>query len=269
MDEHMKLKQIYPRILIATSGSVGAGLDSTAINLVYRIGCPGSVFEFIQEMGRCGRVLVHGNPVNSNKYSIHISLEDYIYMYKRIHAAKDRQDGLLTISEQNKMQEKYLLSVLRLLVLKRVCYHKALEMWQANVTIDNDGPSNCDNACPRCNKEDETMFLRINKQNVKKALVDIFIRDGECYMTPMQLCKKLQEIKQYHSKLFNKTNKKHVLIYHVKGLILQLLATGIISLKVKREVDDETLSIFCALGMDDDLNPSYTVQASWAGIDCT
>ena len=140
-------------------------------------------------------------------------------------------------------------------------------MWQANVTIDNDGPSNCDNACPRCNKEDETMFLRINKQNVKKALVDIFIRGGECYMTPMQLCKNLQEIEQYHSKLFNKTNKKHVLICHVKGLILQLLATGIISLKVKREVDDETLSIFCALGMDDDLNPSYTVQASWAGID--
>ena len=75
VDEHMKSKQIYPRILIATSGSVGAGLDSTAINLVYRIGCPGSVFEFIQEMGRCGRLLVQGNPVNSNKYSIHISLE--------------------------------------------------------------------------------------------------------------------------------------------------------------------------------------------------
>ena len=188
-------------------------------------------------------------------------------MYKRIHTAKDRQDGLFTISEQNKMQEKYLLAVLRLLILKRVCYHKALEMCQANVTIDNDGPSNCDNACPRCNKEDENMFLKVNKQNVKKALVDIFIRDGECYMTPMQLCKKLQEIKQYHSKLFNKTNKKHVLIYHVKGLILQLLATGIISLKVKREVENETLSVFCALGMDDDLNPSYTVQASWTGID--
>ena len=115
-------------------------------------------------MGQCGRVIVHRNTVNSNKYSIHLSLEDYIYMYERIHTAKDRQDGVLTISEQKNMQEKYLFMVLRQLVLKRVCYHKALEISQANVSIDNDGHSNCDNACPRCNKEDEKMFLKVNQK---------------------------------------------------------------------------------------------------------
>ena len=80
VEEDMKSNVIHPRILIATSGSVGAGLDSHEINLVYRIGCPGSVFELIQEMGRCGRVFVHGMTVNINNYSIHLSLEDYIYV---------------------------------------------------------------------------------------------------------------------------------------------------------------------------------------------
>ena len=160
----MAANVIYPRILIATSGSVGAGLDSHDINLVYRIGCPSSVFEFIQEMGRCGRIIVHGITGNINKYSIHLSLEDYIYMYERIHTAKDRQDGVLTISEQNEMQEKNLFMVLRLLVLKRMCYHKALELSKANVCIDDDGHSNCKTACPRCNKEDENMFLKVNQK---------------------------------------------------------------------------------------------------------
>ena len=102
---------------------------------------------------------------------------------------------------------------------------------------------------------------------VKKAPVDMFIHGGECWMTPMQLCKKTQEIKNYHLLLFNKKNKKDVLVYHIKGLILQLLATGIISLKVKDVKNNEKLFTCCALSMDDDFNPSYAVQASWEGID--
>ena len=106
VEEEMKSKVIYPRIFIATGGSVGAGSDCNEINLIYRIGCPGSVFELIQEMGRCGRIIDDGVAINSNKYSIHLSLEDFIYMYERIHTAKDRQDSVFTISEQNEMQEK-------------------------------------------------------------------------------------------------------------------------------------------------------------------
>ena len=101
----------------------------------------------------------------------------------------------ITISKQNEMQEKNLFMVLRLLVLKRGCYHKALELSQANVCIGDHGHPNCKTACPSCNREHNGMFLQVNQQNVKRALVDIFIREGECSMTPMQLCKKLQEIK--------------------------------------------------------------------------
>ena len=160
----MAAKVIYPRILIATSGSVGAGLDSHDINLVYRIGCPSSVFEFIQEMGRCGRTIIRGITGNINKCSIYLSLEDCIYMYERIHTEKDREDGVLTISEQNQMQEKCLLTVLRLLVLNTGCYHKALELCQANVCINDDGHPNCEKACPSCNGEHNNMFLQVHQK---------------------------------------------------------------------------------------------------------
>lgn len=106
VEEEMKSKVIYPRILIATSGSVGAGLDCNEINLVYQIGCPDSVFEFVWEMGRRGRVIDDEVAVNSNKYSIYRSLEDFIYMYEHIHTAKDREDGIFSISKLNAMQEK-------------------------------------------------------------------------------------------------------------------------------------------------------------------
>ena len=83
-------------------------------------------------------------------------------MYEHIHTAKDREDGVLTISQQNQMQEKYLLTVLRLLVLKKGCYHKALELCQANVCINDDGLPNCETACPSCNGEHNNMFLQVH-----------------------------------------------------------------------------------------------------------
>ena len=57
------------------------------------------------------------------------------------------------------------------------------------------------------------------------------------------------------------------MVYHIKGLILQLLATGIIALKVKKANNDEKTCTCCALGMNNDFMPSYAVSASWKGID--
>ena len=52
------------------------------------------------------------------------------------------------------------------------------------------------------------MFLKVNKRNLKKALVDIFIREGKASISPMQLCKKVQEIENYHILIFNKKTRK-------------------------------------------------------------
>ena len=44
----------YPRILLATAGCIGAGLDSSDVYSVCRVGMPSGIIDMVQEMGRCG-----------------------------------------------------------------------------------------------------------------------------------------------------------------------------------------------------------------------
>lgn len=54
-EELINSNKLYPGILIATAGSIGAGLDSPDVYLVCQASFPTSIFEMVQEMGRCGR----------------------------------------------------------------------------------------------------------------------------------------------------------------------------------------------------------------------
>lgn len=47
--------EFYPRVLIAMSSCIGAGLDSSLVCSAARGGFPASILDMIQEMGRCGR----------------------------------------------------------------------------------------------------------------------------------------------------------------------------------------------------------------------
>ena len=44
----------YPRIVLATAGCIGVGLDSCDVYSVCRVGMPFSIINMVQEMGRCG-----------------------------------------------------------------------------------------------------------------------------------------------------------------------------------------------------------------------
>ena len=46
---------VFPRILVATEGCIGAGLDSDSVHLIVHIGFPLSIMDLMQEMVRCGR----------------------------------------------------------------------------------------------------------------------------------------------------------------------------------------------------------------------
>ena len=57
--------------------------------------------------------------------------------------------------------------------------------------------------------------LTPRKEKDIKDVIDswvIFIRDGASLTTPMQLCKKLQEVENYHVFLFDKKGKKDVCV---------------------------------------------------------
>ena len=47
--------EFFPRILLATAGSIGVGLDSPDVYAVCRAGFSTSIFEMPQELGQCGR----------------------------------------------------------------------------------------------------------------------------------------------------------------------------------------------------------------------
>ena len=47
--------EFYPRVLVAASSCIGAGLDSASAYSAIRIGFPTSILNMVQEMGRCGR----------------------------------------------------------------------------------------------------------------------------------------------------------------------------------------------------------------------
>ena len=54
-EELVNTNSFYPRILMATAGSIGAGLDSGDVYSVVKVGFPTNILEMVQEMGRCGR----------------------------------------------------------------------------------------------------------------------------------------------------------------------------------------------------------------------
>ena len=70
-----------PHILCATSGVRNAGIDSSQIGVVYRLGMPENITDFFQEKGRAGR---YDNALpNDNRYLLCFSIENLIYLFKR------------------------------------------------------------------------------------------------------------------------------------------------------------------------------------------
>ena len=54
-EELLNNNLFFPRILLATAGSIDAGLDSPDVFSVCQAGFPTSIFEIAQELGQCGR----------------------------------------------------------------------------------------------------------------------------------------------------------------------------------------------------------------------
>ena len=63
----------FPRTLIATAGSIGAGLDLMDVYSVVQVGFSTSVLEMVQEMGRYsrGRTNSAGNVIDNVIWSYH------------------------------------------------------------------------------------------------------------------------------------------------------------------------------------------------------
>ena len=73
------------RILLATAGSIGAGLDSQDVFSVTRIGYPTSAIDMAQVMGRCGRDRSSvDDAVSGGEFHLVLSLNDFVYLNQRL-----------------------------------------------------------------------------------------------------------------------------------------------------------------------------------------
>ena len=94
--------QFYPRILLATDGCIGAGLDSADVYSVCRVGFPTSITNMVQEMGRCGRGRIENNrdgsdTITDNLY-LKLTLDDYVYLNQRLYLPQPKNGpGVITI----------------------------------------------------------------------------------------------------------------------------------------------------------------------------
>ena len=75
----------YPRILLATAGCIGAGLDSADVYTVIRVGFPSGILDMVQEIGRCGCGRITTSGTHTDNFHLLLSLEDFVYLNQRLY----------------------------------------------------------------------------------------------------------------------------------------------------------------------------------------
>ena len=85
-DELIEENEFYPYVLIATSSCIGAGLDSSLVYSVLRVGFPTSLINMIQEMGWCGRGRVNNGASPTDLFCLCLRLNEYFYLHEQLFA---------------------------------------------------------------------------------------------------------------------------------------------------------------------------------------
>ena len=255
--------QYYPRILLATAGSIGAGLDSSDVFSVTRIGFPTSVIDMAQEMGRCGRGINKG----PGEFHLLLSLNDFVYLNQRLYLPRDPLSvaikPLLTTEDEINMQRDNLLDLLKLIVLKGACWHVQLENCLGN-PCEPPATSilNCEHSCPVCNSDIDSYIMPINRRGMCAFLADVFINNASTPVTPENLEDKLKKYNSVGTVIYCRPRSpKPPPAKYVTVTVLQLIASRIIKLSF----DKTTMECTCRLVVVD-AQPAYLTDLVWSNL---
>ena len=237
----------FPRILIATSGCIGAGLDSSDVHLVVRDGSPSSILDFIQEMGRCGRTRnIESNDINKDSFHLVVTISSLVYMIERIYGSKDVPrtdddtiiDKIVSDEEVRSFQLENILSVVALMFLHpKSCWHNRIEqtcILPSMVENSNDTASNentifnrCNNACPSCVGTYTSYLKGVSRIGLTQFLVQTFILNQSGIITPTALVKKLKEYRDVGKIVYKKRVGTPPTQSYLNGTVLQLMSSKI------------------------------------------
>ena len=237
---------LQPRFLIGTSGCIGAGLDCSDVHLVMRLGLSTNITNFIQEMGQCGRI-PNDSPLSSysDHFNIVFSIQDFLYIHKRIHV-EDKSETTTTDINELSISREYIKSLeLRnymklcsMLFLNFGCWHHYLEMSSSSPTQDPYSAQNynpCNSYCPYCTNTISNIVKMVDRQQLSLFLVESMTNTTKVY-TPIQLGDELYKYNNCGKLIYR---RKHSQKPNAKSdcymTIVQLILAYILRLKYDEE----------------------------------
>ena len=270
---------LSPGFLIGTPGCIGAGLDSSDVQLVHRIGLPNSIVHFIQEMGRCGRA--NNDNERDDTFSLIFTLSDYVYLCERLYVIdseesnlnelQNNEDGLEDNSFMSKTEERHLAisrlnTLLMMIVCNYGCWHVHLELMSSNPfnaqyynMIDK-----CGGSCPYYNGSQNDYIKKINRHELCTFLTTTMMNNTSEFYTPTSLAKKLLDYPSVGKKIYGRQfATKCEKASDASITILQLLCCNIIHVSI------EELKVhiaYCMLSLSGN-EPNYMINEHWKYID--
>ena len=265
--ENIDKDVFYPRVLIATSSCIGAGLDSSSVYSVVRIGFPTSLLDLIQEMGRCGRNRINDGTNPTDNYYLFLSLRDFIYLNERLYESNDDESinnnaRVINYEAQRQLQRNNLLKVLHVIYLNRTCWHQLLENESGSpLEPPSSQPTSCKGACPFCLSMIKEYVMPVNRLGLSKFLAHTFINTSGADLSPLNLVKLLQDFPDVGQVIYVRPrantapeNK------YLQSTVLQLIASGMIELKLS---DNAPNAICCLSIREVDSSPTYLDSRYW------
>jgi hypothetical protein len=251
----------YPRILVATSGCIGAGLDSSDVYTVVRDGFPSSILDFIQEMGRCGRSrhTMIDEP-NKDEFQLIVTISSLVYMIERIFIEPKQlndETSLLfndvaSVEEIQQFQLDNLISVVDLMFLHCTkCWHYRIEQSSVlqlhvisnatNESLPDDIlPSFCNNGCPACSNEYSLYIKPVCRLGLTQFLVHTFLLIQSGIITPSVLVSKLKSFKDVGTIVYKHRTQGAYPIAFINSKVMQLIASKILLTKVEKIEEKHT-----------------------------
>ena len=123
LDELTNSNKFYSRILLATAGSIGAGLDFPVLYLACWAGFPTRIFKMVQEIGRRGRGRTKHTGIVTDNFYLMLSCENFIHLNTRLFQSPipiPRNITLiLSTRQEREIQQNNIMLLLKMIVLKR------------------------------------------------------------------------------------------------------------------------------------------------------
>ena len=270
-DELIEDNEFYPRVLVATSSCIGAGLDSSLVYSVLRIGFPTSLINMIQEMGRCGRGRINDGSSPTDLFSLCIRLNDYVYLHERLFSNVTDEDinnisRIINFYEQRNKQQKDIDDVLKLIFGTSKCWHSVLENHCSNPLEPPSGvTSYCGGACPHCLGKRKDYIMNVRKDGLKSFLLCTFLGTNSNDKFPSYVLKQLKDFPNVGRVVYNRPKSGNPPeSRYLESTILQLIACGILGLEINNEDGKGRLVLKYRI---DDSMPCYMIDDYWNNMD--